>query len=66
MMELLQVSDEERVLKIKYAQKWIERFGGGPEGEGHGWDEMAKLIVAHIRSKKHRRDECYVPKWTKK
>ena len=66
MWQMLRLSDEERQLRIKYAQKWVERYGGGPNGDGHGWDEMARLIAAHIRSKKHRRDECYVPYWTRK
>ncbi|KAI3643722.1 hypothetical protein MP228_009886 [Amoeboaphelidium protococcarum] len=63
MTKLLSLSAEERDLRIQSGRKYVERFGGGgDDGIGHGWEEMASMIADHIRnSTKHRSQQCYYP-----
>lgn len=62
MLELLTMSADERTRRIMQTRKHVERYGGGGAGGiGHGWDEMAALIARHIRSQKHRTQQCYTP-----
>ncbi|KAI3635325.1 hypothetical protein MIR68_006891 [Amoeboaphelidium protococcarum] len=66
MTKLLSLSAEERDLRIQSGRKYVERFGGGgDDGIGHGWEEMASQIADHIRnSTKHRSQQCYYPQYS--
>jgi glycosyltransferase involved in cell wall biosynthesis len=61
MVQVFSMKRDERQRRIENGLVYVERFGGGENGEGHGWEEMAYLLMKHIRSHKHRGNSCYTP-----
>ncbi|KAI3656887.1 hypothetical protein MP638_001379 [Amoeboaphelidium occidentale] len=61
MVQVFNMKRDERQRRINNGLAYVERFGGGEKGEGHGWEEMAYLLMKHIRSHKHRGNSCYTP-----
>jgi hypothetical protein len=60
LLKAVKMTKEERAEKIRQGFKHVEQFGGGgTNGMQHGWNEAAKILLEHVKGKKHRGSHCY-------
>lgn len=64
---VMELTQSEYALKVQQGYKHTEKYGGGGKGgAGHGWEEMAQLIISHVKTGKTRGETCAKSFYTNK